>query len=220
MKQQLQATGQKRGFRWWSRYVVLAGGALILLLGVLVWVAGGAQSSDLVKRYPAPSQSADVIQGLPIAESETEPAAEAPSEAAAEAEAETETEPQGEAESEPEAPSEAAAEVEAETESQDEAESDADAISFAIDVMPIFEARCVDCHGTDGSWDASSYESVMTTGDHAPVVIPGDVEGSLLAQKLVGTHEEGRRMPPWPLRKLSDDLIQVVFDWIAAGAPE
>lgn len=86
--------------------------------------------------------------------------------------------------------------------------------------MPIFGSRCLDCHGTDGSWDASSYELVMTTGDHASVVIPGDVEGSLLAQKLVGTHEEGCRMPPWPLRKLSDDLIQVILDWIATGIPE
>lgn len=93
-------------------------------------------------------------------------------------------------------------------------------ISFAANVMPILENRCVNCHGSDGGWDGSSYELVMTTGDHSPVVIPGDVENSLLAQKLVGTHEEGEIMPPPPLRKLNDELTQIILDWIAAGAPE
>ncbi len=98
-------------------------------------------------------------------------------------------------------------------------EEPADAeISFSANVMPILENRCVDCHGSDGGWDASSYDLVMTTGDHSPVVIPGDVENSLLAQKLVGTHEDGDLMPPPPLRKLNDELIQIILDWIAAGA--
>jgi mono/diheme cytochrome c family protein len=46
--------------------------------------------------------------------------------------------------------------------------------SFANDILPIFEQDCQICHGSLGGWDASSYQSVMTTGDHAPVVIPGD----------------------------------------------
>jgi mono/diheme cytochrome c family protein len=93
-------------------------------------------------------------------------------------------------------------------------------ISFTANVMPILENRCGNCHGNDGGWDASSYELVMTTGDHGPVVIPGDVENSLLAQKLVGTHEDGDIMPPPPLRTLNDELIQIILDWIAAGATE
>jgi len=91
-------------------------------------------------------------------------------------------------------------------------------ISFTANVMPILDSRCVDCHGTDGGWDAASYDLVMTTGDNGPVVIPGDVDGSLLAQKLLGSHEEGDIMPPPPLRKLNDELIQIILDWIAAGA--
>ncbi|MGD8585322.1 MAG: c-type cytochrome [Chloroflexota bacterium] len=96
----------------------------------------------------------------------------------------------------------------------------AEEISFAANVVPILENRCVDCHGSDGGWDASSYENVMTTGDNSPVVIPGDVEGSLLAQKLLGTQEEGKAMPPPPIRPLNDELIQIILDWIAAGAPD
>lgn len=93
-----------------------------------------------------------------------------------------------------------------------------DAPKFSADVMPIFEAECIVCHGSLGGWDASSYEAVMTTGNNAPVVIPGDSEGSLLAQKLLGTHTEGAIMPP--SGKLADGEIQIIVDWIDAGALE
>lgn len=93
-----------------------------------------------------------------------------------------------------------------------------DAPKFSADVMPIFEAECIVCHGSLGGWDASSYEAVMTTGNNAPVVIPGDSEGSLLAQKLLGTHTKGAIMPP--SGKLADGEIQIIVDWIDAGALE
>ena len=86
--------------------------------------------------------------------------------------------------------------------------------------MPILDNRCIDCHGTDGGFDASTYELLMTSGDNGPGVTPGDPDGSLLIQKLLGTHEEGDVMPPPPLRPLNEDLIQLFIDWIAAGAPE
>jgi hypothetical protein len=57
----------------------------------------------------------------------------------------------------------------------------------------------------------------MNTGDHTPVVLPGDLDNSLLALKILGTQKEGKRMPP--LVALSDRNIQVILDWIAAGAP-
>jgi mono/diheme cytochrome c family protein len=90
--------------------------------------------------------------------------------------------------------------------------------SFANDVLPIFQESCAMCHGTFGGWDASSYESVMTTGDNAPVVVPGDPENSLLAQKILGTQAEGSLMPP--SGKLPEDEIQVILDWISAGAED
>lgn len=92
----------------------------------------------------------------------------------------------------------------------------ADEVSFSADVMPIFEAECVVCHGSFGGWDASSYESVMDSGNNAPVVIPGDAENSLLAQKMVGTQIVGGIMPPAGL--LPEDEIQIILDWIEEGA--
>jgi mono/diheme cytochrome c family protein len=90
--------------------------------------------------------------------------------------------------------------------------------SFSADVLPILEANCAVCHGTLGGWDGTSYEAVMTTGDNAPVVIPGDAEGSLLGQKLMGTQTEGAIMPP--SGKLPAEEIQVILDWIDGGAPD
>jgi mono/diheme cytochrome c family protein len=89
-------------------------------------------------------------------------------------------------------------------------------VSFAADVLPIFEARCTLCHGIAGGWDATSYEAVMNTGDNAPTVIPGDPENSLLAQKLLGTQEIGALMPP--AGALPSHETQIILEWIASGA--
>jgi mono/diheme cytochrome c family protein len=90
--------------------------------------------------------------------------------------------------------------------------------TFTKDILPIFQKYCNTCHGELGGWDGSTYESSMTSGDHGPVIVPGDKEGSLLAQKILGTHSEGSIMPP--TGKLPDAVIQIILDWIAAGALE
>ena len=90
--------------------------------------------------------------------------------------------------------------------------------SFAEDVMPIFEAKCAPCHGSMGGWDSESYEAVMTTGRNAPTVIPSDIENSILAQKITGTQTAGKIMPPGG--KMTNNEIQIVLDWIVAGAPD
>ncbi len=88
--------------------------------------------------------------------------------------------------------------------------------SFMENVMPIFEAKCVLCHGSMGGWDATSYSAVMTSGDNAPTVIPNDGESSILAQKIVGTYTYGGIMPPGG--KMTNSEIQLILDWILAGA--
>ncbi len=90
--------------------------------------------------------------------------------------------------------------------------------TFDANILPIFERSCKVCHGTLGGWDSTSYQSVMTTGDHAPVVIPGDPINSFLAQKLQGSSNIGGIMPPDG--ELPDATIQIILDWISAGAPE
>ncbi len=90
--------------------------------------------------------------------------------------------------------------------------------SFTADVLPILKNKCSACHGSSGGWDASSYKSVMESGAHAPVVVPGNAANSLLVQKIMGTQKDGLLMPPGG--KLSDAEIQIITDWINAGALE
>ncbi|MCK5317104.1 MAG: hypothetical protein KAJ55_04285, partial [Anaerolineales bacterium] len=70
--------------------------------------------------------------------------------------------------------------------------------------------------GTLGGWDGTTYRSVMDSGDNSPVVIPGDPEGSLLGQKILGAQTEGTVMPPGGRMDAED--IQIILDWITAGA--
>jgi len=89
--------------------------------------------------------------------------------------------------------------------------------TFSGQVLPIFETKCKACHNTSkhlGDWDATSYETVMSSGENAPVIIAGDIENSLLAQLLLGTN--GNWMPP--LGGMPQAEIQAILEWIAAGA--
>ncbi|MCL5612038.1 MAG: c-type cytochrome [Chloroflexi bacterium] len=90
--------------------------------------------------------------------------------------------------------------------------------SFTADVLPILKNKCSACHGSSGGWDASSYKSVMESGANAPVVVPGNAANSLLVQKIMGTQKDGMLMPPGG--KLSEAEIQIITNWINAGALE
>lgn len=92
--------------------------------------------------------------------------------------------------------------------------------SFAEDVYPIMEKECAgQCHldKQKGDWSMASYEDMMATGGNAPVIIPGDPDNSLLAQKLKNTQTIGDMMPPD--RRLKDTDISLIVEWIRAGAP-
>ena len=91
-------------------------------------------------------------------------------------------------------------------------------INFTKDIAPIFADACSGCHGDKGGWDASNLDTVVNSGTHGPVVIAGDVEKSLLAQKLQGTQTDGNIMPP--SGAMDQAKVQLVLDWIMGGAKE
>jgi mono/diheme cytochrome c family protein len=91
--------------------------------------------------------------------------------------------------------------------------------SFSGQILPILQTNCSVCHNQQtklGGWDASTYSAVMTGGDAGPAVIANDATNSLLAKKLLGA--QGSIMPP--SGKLPPDVIQLILDWINAGAPD
>lgn len=90
--------------------------------------------------------------------------------------------------------------------------------SFSQEILPLFSQKCGFCHGPSGGWQSGSFDEVMNSGANAPVVIPGDPEGSLLVQKLRGTQAVGAIMPPGT--PLSEAEIDLVERWVEGGAPD
>lgn len=88
----------------------------------------------------------------------------------------------------------------------------ATAPSFTKDVLRIFQARCIGCHGGTAGLRLNSYQGVLKGGESGPAIIPGNPEGSLLIQKQAGTHKN-------PPQVLSPDELRIVKTWILSGAP-
>jgi len=88
-------------------------------------------------------------------------------------------------------------------------------VSFANDILPIFESRCVNCHGgerTQEELDLKTHASLMAGSSNGPVVAPGDAENSLLVE-LVATQKMPKRGP-----KLTPPQVQLITDWVNQGA--
>ncbi len=91
--------------------------------------------------------------------------------------------------------------------------------SFSKDVKPILDKRCASCHGTrkKGGYSVADYNSVMTSGDNAPVIVAGDAANSILLQMLRGIKTDaGGQMPP--SRPLKEEQIQLIERWVNQGA--
>ncbi|MDC0937191.1 PSD1 and planctomycete cytochrome C domain-containing protein [Pirellulales bacterium] len=102
---------------------------------------------------------------------------------------------------------------------------DAPTIEFNRDIRPLLADNCLACHGPDqGQREAGlrldRQESALArleSGGFA--IVPGDVENSLLVQRIEATHLDVR-MPPVESRKvLSPDQVALLKQWVAQGAP-
>jgi mono/diheme cytochrome c family protein len=88
-------------------------------------------------------------------------------------------------------------------------------VSFSKDVMPILQSRCLSCHGggrANRGLSFDTYDTLMAGSNNGPVIIPGNPNGSRLIQ-LVQSGTMPKQGP-----KLTPDQIQILIDWILAGA--
>lgn len=88
-------------------------------------------------------------------------------------------------------------------------------VSFATDIFPIFESRCIGCHGgerTQEGLDLKTHASLMAGSSNGFVVTPGDAVNSLLVE-MVATQKMPKRGP-----KLTPPQIQLITDWVNQGA--
>lgn len=105
-------------------------------------------------------------------------------------------------------------------------------ISFAIDIMPILNANCVDCHGGSGEGvvksglDLKDYDQLMKGTKFGPVVIPGDSTSSTLYRVVSHRVDPKIQMPPHHDEALPQgrrpalEMEQVIAirQWIDQGA--
>jgi mono/diheme cytochrome c family protein len=95
------------------------------------------------------------------------------------------------------------------------------AVDFEKEILPIFEANCIGCHGAEkamGKLKLDSAEGVKAKlADEAHLLVAGDPDKSELYERLVLPADSKKRMPKGadPLDQKSIDLIAA---WIKEGA--
>ena len=89
-------------------------------------------------------------------------------------------------------------------------------VSFAKNVLPIFESSCFSCHGgdkTEKGLNLKTYASVMVGSQNGAVITAGDAGNSLLF-KFVSSGKMPKRGA-----KLTAEQLDVIKNWINSGAP-
>jgi mono/diheme cytochrome c family protein len=88
--------------------------------------------------------------------------------------------------------------------------------SFQDDVRPLFQAKCVRCHGgkaPKADLDLSTPAGALKGGESGPVIVPGKPDESPLYEKV-----HGGMMPPGKKDRLDGAEVDTIRRWIAAGA--
>ena len=90
------------------------------------------------------------------------------------------------------------------------------------DVLPVFQMRCVTCHGKrrkEAGLDLRTRASRLRGGESGPAVIPGDPEGSLALQRvLAGEMPPPHMLMEFNVRPPGSKEVETLKAWIAGGA--
>jgi len=104
--------------------------------------------------------------------------------------------------------------------------ADAPAVDFRTEVLPILEARCVECHRDPaansgkrpkGGLRLDGKHWILEGTQSGPVVVPGDPAESVLYELISLDADDLDRMPPKG-DALSDVQVATLRTWIAEGA--
>ena len=89
---------------------------------------------------------------------------------------------------------------------------------FAVDIVPLLEAKCLQCHSDGirkGELSLATLDDWLTGGDEGPAIVVGDSAHSLLIEKISGPD-------PYMPRKgepITNEEVSLIERWIDAGAP-
>jgi hypothetical protein len=98
-------------------------------------------------------------------------------------------------------------------------------VSYKLDVQPILQSRCVECHSPGGQGyeasglDLTSYKGLMKGTKHGAIVVPGDPFTSNLIVLVEGRANPTVRMPhnQRPLLKQQNEILRL---WVKQGAKD
>lgn len=96
-----------------------------------------------------------------------------------------------------------------------ETEASSAAVSYANDVYPILEAKCIKCHGVESKkegLDMLTYDNLIKGSRNGAVVAPGDANNSLFVQLIVEGEMPNRGT------KVTPEELQLIIDWVNQGA--
>lgn len=92
---------------------------------------------------------------------------------------------------------------------------------YASVIAPIFEARCVGCHGAErdkGGLRLHTPEAILAGGDMGPALVAGDADASDILLRMVSPIDDDEHMPPKSKPQPSAAEIDAIRAWIASGA--
>lgn len=100
-------------------------------------------------------------------------------------------------------------------------EVDDDITAFDAAIYPILDSYCIYCHdaeNTKGRLRMDSPEAMRAGGKSGPLFIAGDVENSLMLQRIHLPLDDDEHMPPANKRQPDEAEIAALVWWIRSGA--
>ncbi len=104
------------------------------------------------------------------------------------------------------------------------ATSHAQDVDYAKQIVPLWDAYCIDCHSADdadGGFALDSFAALLQGGEEGAALVAGKADESLLVKFLEGRSGRGGKnefMPPGKRDKLNPEEIALIKSWINAGA--
>jgi len=92
-------------------------------------------------------------------------------------------------------------------------------ISFKQEIVPFLDQYCAGCHGPGDAkqgYDVTSYAKLLKPGQYGPLVVPGNLDKSRLAEVI---HGMSKSMPPSGAAQPTKEEIIKIKAWIEGGAP-